>query len=640
MARSSRILDSIDDILNASDSDEDNHVDTAGVDLELLLEDDDDDNTGFSGHTAAHIPANPPTHTPHSAASNVKVSAASAIPKSNSKSADYVKGTNADLEKLLASEDDVVSTPAVNKSKQNAGLAPQNISDDVTFRSSTADSVPSLQHMTLAQTITEVEREDESSVGEHGELASLSLADKREHRFLMAGIRDVISALQSKKRRDEVSSSNNVKCVEMDIVSTQLRKNASFRNHGPGVATVLSIHSKFIAVGTSRGLILLFDHEQEIRQVIGSAVGATARCTAGVSAIDISVNGSVLICGYDTGEVALWDVVKGNLLKRVTDVHSYPICRMSLMLSVGDGYAGPGAGAGIASTSDIFVVSVDVRGSVHRIKISKMLWTSYVSEAECLLDGTAGAVTDMDMLHPFRAASGAETISWGSQVGIGAGNQFIAINSLTRTLLVQINPSIKIRFRWPAPPGSHDPVSGGVLPDILGSLSWSWVDSADCVFLPPSTTAASDGGEGTKTNAYAPPPSVDAHYPILARCWGSQVQLLMVYPFFQGAREEGYQCCLLAEKCFEGCKFLDVKWLIQGVSMALITFTEVGKDGYSLHSHLRMIFFCQPQVYIVRRNLEVIEVCPMLPALCNSVRAMFDSRMSLDQALRAVTWVW
>jgi hypothetical protein len=50
-----------------------------------------------------------------------------------------------------------------------------------------------------------------------------------------------------------------------------------------------------------------------------------------------------------------------------------------------------------------------------------------------------------------------------------------------------------------------------------------------------------------------------------------------------------------------------------------------------------MPLYCQ--VYIVRRNLEVIEVCSMLPALCSSLRTMVDSRMSLDQALRAVTWV-
>ncbi|GLE02032.1 hypothetical protein PINS_up010870 [Pythium insidiosum] len=51
----------------------------------------------------------------------------------------------------------------------------------------------------------------------------------------------------------------------MDAISRQLQKNLEFKEHGPGSPTVVAIHSKFIAIGTSKGLVLIFDHFQNVR---------------------------------------------------------------------------------------------------------------------------------------------------------------------------------------------------------------------------------------------------------------------------------------------------------------------------------------------------------------------------------------
>lgn len=53
-----------------------------------------------------------------------------------------------------------------------------------------------------------------------------------------------------------------VRMENLDAASRQLARNAAYGKHGPGVCTATAAHSKFIAVGTSRGLILLFDHFQ------------------------------------------------------------------------------------------------------------------------------------------------------------------------------------------------------------------------------------------------------------------------------------------------------------------------------------------------------------------------------------------
>lgn len=53
-----------------------------------------------------------------------------------------------------------------------------------------------------------------------------------------------------------------VRMENLEAASRQLARNAAYGKHGPGVCTATAAHSKFIAVGTSRGLILLFDHFQ------------------------------------------------------------------------------------------------------------------------------------------------------------------------------------------------------------------------------------------------------------------------------------------------------------------------------------------------------------------------------------------
>lgn len=60
------------------------------------------------------------------------------------------------------------------------------------------------------------------------------------------------------------SSTGVVKVQPMEIISRQLKKNLEFKEYGPGSPTVVAIHSKFIAIGTSKGLVIIFDHFQNV----------------------------------------------------------------------------------------------------------------------------------------------------------------------------------------------------------------------------------------------------------------------------------------------------------------------------------------------------------------------------------------
>ena len=74
----------------------------------------------------------------------------------------------------------------------------------------------------------------------------------------------------------------------------------------------------------------------------GAGRGSDAESFGPVTAVDVSTGSDYLVCGYECGRVALWDLVRGTLLKAVSEMHSCAV--------VGLRYWKPGS-----------VVSVDVR---------------------------------------------------------------------------------------------------------------------------------------------------------------------------------------------------------------------------------------------------------------------------------------
>ena len=154
----------------------------------------------------------------------------------------------------------------------------------------------------------------------------------------------------------------------MLAISRQLGKNAQYRAHGPGSPVALAVVAKFVAIGTSRGLCLVFDHFEEVRRVLGTA------CEDAVTSVDLSKSTDLVACGHASGRVALWDVIKGSCLKVLECAHSRPVAALRFY-----------------KDDDAALVSVDSSGVVNKLTFSKAkLWSSYAAGCECLLDGQAG----------------------------------------------------------------------------------------------------------------------------------------------------------------------------------------------------------------------------------------------------------
>uniref|UniRef100_H2MIR9 VPS8 subunit of CORVET complex n=1 Tax=Oryzias latipes TaxID=8090 RepID=H2MIR9_ORYLA len=98
-------------------------------------------------------------------------------------------------------------------------------------------------------------------------------------------------------------------------ISAQIVAAADKVDAGLPTATMNSV----IAVGTSHGLAFVFDTSQALRLCLGSK--ATGAEFGAVSALSINHNCSRLLCGFAKGQITMWDLANGKLLRTITDAH-------------------------------------------------------------------------------------------------------------------------------------------------------------------------------------------------------------------------------------------------------------------------------------------------------------------------------
>ena len=84
-----------------------------------------------------------------------------------------------------------------------------------------------------------------------------------------------------------------------------------------GRPTAIAV-SSFLAVGTSNGVILIFDTKQVLKCCL---VDPRLRDFGAVSCLSYSASGDRLIAGFASGHIALWDIINNRLLCFTSDFH-------------------------------------------------------------------------------------------------------------------------------------------------------------------------------------------------------------------------------------------------------------------------------------------------------------------------------
>uniref|UniRef100_A0A3Q1ALI2 RING-type domain-containing protein n=1 Tax=Amphiprion ocellaris TaxID=80972 RepID=A0A3Q1ALI2_AMPOC len=195
--------------------------------------------------------------------------------------------------------------------------------------------------------------------------------------------------------------------------------------------------SGVIAVGTSHGLALVFDTNQALRLCLGTKT--TGAEFGAVSALSINHDCSRLLCGFAKGQITMWDLANGKLLRTITDAHP------------------PGTAILHVKFTDDPTLAVcnDSGGSVFELAFRRVMGMRSC-DSRCLFSGSKGEVCCIEPLHAppdFRD----HPITHYS---------LLAMASLTKILVIGLKPTLKVWMTFPY--SKSDPSS-------VPQLAWQFV---------------------------------------------------------------------------------------------------------------------------------------------------------------------
>uniref|UniRef100_A0A3B4FPF8 VPS8 subunit of CORVET complex n=1 Tax=Pundamilia nyererei TaxID=303518 RepID=A0A3B4FPF8_9CICH len=190
----------------------------------------------------------------------------------------------------------------------------QTAIDDKEFDIPQVDTPPTLESI-----LNELEDEEEPFVLEDTCILNTDNMDAHscETSSLASSDSGDPSHLKRRKRTVDMSSTVHgcvlrhslLKGISAQIVS------AAVSCTSPCLQTVSGV----IAVGTSHGLALVFDTNQALRLCLGTKT--TGAEFGAVSALSINHDCSRLLCGFAKGQITMWDLANGKLLRTITDAH-------------------------------------------------------------------------------------------------------------------------------------------------------------------------------------------------------------------------------------------------------------------------------------------------------------------------------
>ncbi|XP_030616566.1 vacuolar protein sorting-associated protein 8 homolog [Delphinapterus leucas] len=307
--------------------------------------------------------------------------------------------------------------------------------DDKEFDIPQVDTPPTLESI-----LNETDDEDDSFVLEDPTLLNIDTIDSHSYdtsSVASSDSGDRTNLKRKKKLPDSFSLHGSVmrhsllKGISAQIVSAADKVDA-------GLPTAIAV-SSLIAVGTSHGLALIFgkDQNQALRLCLGStSVGGQY---GAISALSINNDCSRLLCGFAKGQITMWDLASGKLLRSITDAHP------------------PGTAIlHIKFTDDpTLAVCNDSGGSVFELTFKRVMGVR-TCESRCLFSGSKGEVCCIEPLHSKPELKDHPITQF----------SLLAMASLTKILVIGLKPSLKVWMTFPY--GRMDPSS-------VPLLAWHFV---------------------------------------------------------------------------------------------------------------------------------------------------------------------
>ncbi|XP_063162929.1 vacuolar protein sorting-associated protein 8 homolog [Candoia aspera] len=305
--------------------------------------------------------------------------------------------------------------------------------DDKEFDIPQVDTPPTLESI-----LNETDDEEEPFVLEDPSLLNIDNIDT--HSYDTSSVASSDSGDKShlkrkKKLRDSFSIHGSV--IRLSLlkgISTQIASAAA--KVDAGLPTAIAA-SSLIAVGTSHGLALIFDPNQALRLCLGNtAVGAQY---GAISALSINNDCSRLLCGFAKGQITMWDLASGKLLRSIIDAHP------------------PGTAIlHIKFTDDpTLAICNDSGGSVFELSFRRVMGVR-TCESRCLFSGSKGEVCCIEPLHAKPELRDHPITQY----------SLLAMASLTKILVIGLKPSLKVWMTFPY---------GRMEPSSVPLLAWYFV---------------------------------------------------------------------------------------------------------------------------------------------------------------------
>ncbi|XP_019359333.1 PREDICTED: vacuolar protein sorting-associated protein 8 homolog isoform X2 [Gavialis gangeticus] len=340
-------------------------------------------------------------------------------------------GLEDDLGKLLGQETLLPKLGSVDVERELD--AKSELIDDKEFNIPQVDTPPTLESI-----LNETDDEEETFVLEDPSLLNIDNIDTHSYDTSSVASSDSGDRAHMKRKKrlpDSFSLHGSVirlsllKGISAQIVSAADKVDA-------GLPTAIAA-SNLIAVGTSHGLALIFDQNQALRLCLGStAVGAQY---GAISALSINNDCSRLLCGFAKGQITMWDLASGKLLRSITDAHP------------------PGTAIlHIKFTDDpTLAICNDSGGSVFELSFKRVMGVR-TCESRCLFSGSKGEVCCIEPLHAKTELRDHPITQY----------SLLAMASLTKILVIGLKPSLKVWMTFPY--GRMDPSS-------VPLLAWHFV---------------------------------------------------------------------------------------------------------------------------------------------------------------------
>uniref|UniRef100_A0A8C3TFZ7 Vacuolar protein sorting-associated protein 8 homolog n=1 Tax=Chelydra serpentina TaxID=8475 RepID=A0A8C3TFZ7_CHESE len=296
--------------------------------------------------------------------------------------------------------------------------------DDKEFDIPQVDTPPTLESI-----LNETDDEEESFVLEDPSLLNIDNIDTHSYDTSSLASSDSGDRTHLKRKKKLLDSFS----LHGSVVRLSLLKGISAQI----VSAAVSAASSLIAVGTSHGLALIFDPNQALRLCLGStAVGAQY---GAISALSINNDCSRLLCGFAKGQITMWDLASGKLLRSITDAHP------------------PGTAIlHIKFTDDpTLAICNDSGGSVFELSFKRVMGVR-TCESRCLFSGSKGEVCCIEPLHAKTELRDHPITQY----------SLLAMASLTKILVIGLKPSLKVWMTFPY--GRMDPSS-------VPLLAWHFV---------------------------------------------------------------------------------------------------------------------------------------------------------------------